>query len=137
MSESRWLALALTLAQHAPLHFAGGRHRQCVDELDLFRVFVRREKPAYVLLNVRFQRRRGDVAWRENDERLDDVPAGLVGTGHDRRVRHRGMLEQAVLDLGGSDAIPGRLEHVVGTPLIPQVPFIVAEREISGSAPVA
>ena len=43
-------AFLLLQAQHAPLHLAGGRHRQRVDELDLLRVLVGRELAAHVLL---------------------------------------------------------------------------------------
>src|SRR5512140_2077943 len=38
--------------QHPPLHLAGGRHRQRIDELDLLRVFVRRELAAHVRLQL-------------------------------------------------------------------------------------
>ena len=45
-------ALFFAQAQHPPLHLAGRRHRQRVDELDLLRVLVGRELAAHVLLQL-------------------------------------------------------------------------------------
>ena len=47
--------LLLLQAQHAALHLAGGRHRQRIDELDLFRVLIGRELAFDVRLQVGHQ----------------------------------------------------------------------------------
>src|SRR3954470_17148619 len=47
------------------------------------------------------------------------------------------MPDEAVLDLGRPDPVAGRLEHVVGATLVPQVAVVVGHRDIAGAAPVA
>src|SRR5579859_6657343 len=61
--QFRFLAPAQLLA----LHLAGGGHRQRLDELDFARVFVRREPPAHVPLNVILQRGRGLLPGLQHD----------------------------------------------------------------------
>src|ERR1041384_8707097 len=119
--ELRLFALAKLLA----LDLAGGGHRQRVDELDLARVLVGRETPAHVRLDLLDQSPAGGKPRLQHDERLDDRPARLVGLADDRRVRDRRMLHQAALDLGGPDAIPRALDHVVGAALVPEAAVFV------------
>jgi hypothetical protein len=47
------------------------------------------------------------------------------------------VADEAVLDLGRADTIAGRLEHVVGAALVPEIAVGIALREIAGAAPVA
>src|SRR5436189_473083 len=46
------------------------------------------------------------------------------------------MLDQAVLDLGRTDAISGGLEHVVGAALVPQVTVVIDARLVAGARPL-
>jgi len=129
--------LRFAFAQHLALHLAGRRHRQRVDELDIFRILVRREMPAHVLRDVGFEIGRWRVTGRKHDERLDDVAAHFVGRRHHRCIDDRWMAHEAVLDLGGTDPVTRGLEHVVGAPLVPQITVLVAHRDVAGAAPVA
>src|SRR5437764_7831857 len=142
-------ALLLAQAQHAPLHLARGGHGQGVDELDLLRVLVRRELAPDVRLQLlhefgveRALATGADGALfqhvgREHDVRLHQRAALGVRLGHDRGVDHRGVLDQAILDLAGPDAVARRLEHVVGASLVPEIAVDVARSEVAGAAPVA
>src|SRR5882762_766151 len=109
-----FLPFLFSQPQHPPLHLAGRGHRQAVDEFDLLRVFVRRELAAHVLLQLGLQRRRSLVPRGEHDEGLHDMGALGIGAAHHGAVRNRGVFQQAVLDLRGTDAVARTLEHVIG-----------------------
>ena len=47
------------------------------------------------------------------------------------------MLDQAVLDLAGADAVARRLEHIVAAALVPEVAVGIAQGLVAGAAPVA
>jgi len=53
----------------------------------------------------------------EHDERLDDFRAHRIGLADRRGKRHRGMADQTILDFAGADAVAGRDDHVVVSPL--------------------
>ena len=46
------------------------------------------------------------------------------------------MLHQAIFNLAGSYAVTRRLEHIIGTALVPEVAVSVAGSEVTGAAPV-
>src|SRR6202022_3517082 len=48
---------------------------------------------------------------------------------------HRGVLEQALLDLAGADPIAARLDDIVGPALEPEVAVLALAREIAGAQP--
>ncbi|OBQ31652.1 MAG: hypothetical protein AN485_23500, partial [Anabaena sp. MDT14b] len=68
---------------------------------------------------------------------LDHGAALGIGLGHDGGIGHRGMLDQAVLDLARADAVAGGLEHVVAAALVPEVAVLVANGHVACAAPVA
>jgi hypothetical protein len=74
---------------------------------------------------------------RQHDIGLDQRAALAVGLGHHGRVGHGRVLDQAVLDLAGADAVARRLEHIVGPALVPEVAIGVAHGQVAGAAPVA
>src|SRR6516165_7208753 len=47
------------------------------------------------------------------------------------------MLHEAILDLGRTDAITAARNQVVLSPLVPEVPVAVLDRDIAGQAPTA
>src|SRR5258706_1653980 len=131
--ELRFFALAELLA----LHLAGGGHRQRVDELDLARILVGREAAADMALDLIDQFTAAGKSGLQHDEGFDDRAARRVGLADHRRVRHRGMLHQAALDLSRPDAVAGALDHVVGASLVPEVADLVHAALVAGQAPVA
>src|SRR5690348_6381561 len=47
------------------------------------------------------------------------------------------MPDEAILDLRRTDPIAGRLEHVVGAALVPEIAIVVGDRDVTGATPVA
>ncbi len=90
-----------------------------------------------MLLQLGHQRIPGRVAGRQHDIGLDQRAALGIRLGHHGRVGHGRVLDQAVFDLAGPDAVAGGLEHVVGAPLVPEVAVGVAGGQVAGAAPVA
>ncbi len=90
-----------------------------------------------MLLQLGLQRRRSLVPRGEHDEGLHDMGALGIGAAHHGAVRNRGVFQQAVLDLRGTDAVARTLEHVIGAALVPEIAVRVALREVPGAAPFA
>ena len=72
------------------------------------------------------------VALREDDRRLDDLAAQLVGHAGDGALEHRRVLHQRALDLERADAVAGALDHVVGAAHEPVVAVLVAPGHVAG-----
>ena len=88
-------------------------------------------------LDVFLESARGRLSRPQHDECLDDVASRFIGARHNRGIGHRGMLDEAILDFGWTDAVAGCLEHVVGAALVPEVAVVVCQGEIAGAAPIA
>ncbi len=73
----------------------------------------------------------------EHDEGLDRFGAHRVGHADHGGHRDRGVAQQALLDLGGADAIAGRGDHVIGAALVPEIPSSIALAHVAGQQPVA
>ena len=78
---------------------------------------------------------RRHVAAGEHDIGLDDGAALGIGLGHHRGICHGRMLDQAILDLAGPDAVACGLEHVVAAAVIPEAAVGVHHRHVAGAAP--
>src|SRR6185369_15362477 len=133
----RALLRFFALAQFLALHLAGRRHRQRVEEFDLARVFIWREPPADVLLDLVDQRLRRRVSGLQHDERLDDLAARSVRLADHGGVRHRVVLHEARLDLRRPDAVARTLDHVVRAALVPEVAVVVHPPLVARAAPFA
>ena len=74
------------------------------------------------------------VAWllagAEGDKGHDPLPLDLVGTANDRSFGNGGMTDQGTLDLGGSEAVTGDVEHVIDTADDPEVSLLVTTRSV-------
>ena len=79
----------------------------------------------------------GGVTRLQHHERLDDLGAQPVGLADDGGERHRRVADQAVLDLGGADAVAGRGDHVVVAADEADVAVTVADALVAGHHPVA
>src|SRR4051794_7221146 len=93
------LGLELALSELDPADLSGERLGQVIHELDLARVRVRAQARAHVRLDVVDQIVARRVPLGEHDERLDHVPAPLVGRRDGRRLLDRRVLEAGGLDL--------------------------------------
>src|SRR5262245_11717833 len=125
------------IAQEPPLDLAGGGERQLGDELDLARVLIWRESRAHVLPDRLFECGRGVLAGPQHDEGLDAGSTFGVRHAHRGGVGYGRVLEKAILDLGGPDAIAGALDHIVGPPPVPVEVVLVARSEVAGASPPA
>ena len=94
-------------AQHSPHDFPRGGQRQLVEELDEARIFMGREPRLDETLNVPLQVIARHVAGAEDEAGFDHLAAQRVRHADDRRQRDRRVPGQAVLDLGGADAVAG------------------------------
>src|SRR5947208_15894433 len=74
---------------------------------------------------------------RQNDKRLDEMAAPLVGRGDRRRFAHSRVLDARRLDLEGPDPVAGRDDHVVGAPRVPEVAVGVLLGGVLGVEPLA
>jgi hypothetical protein len=79
----------------------------------------------------------GLVALGEDDERLDDVAAALVGRGDRGRLAHRRVLDAGGLDLERPDPVAGGDDHVVGAARVPVVAVLVRDGGVLGVEPLA
>src|SRR3954462_2824060 len=129
--------LHLALTQLDPADLAREGLREVVDELDLARVGVRRQPVADVALDRLDDLVGRLVALGEDDERLDDVAAHLVGRGDRRRLLDRRMLEARRLHLERADPVAGGDDHVVGPPRVPDVAVLLLHRGVLRVEPVA
>ena len=68
----------------------------------------------------------------QRDERDDRLARELVGGAHDRRLGDGGVADERVLDLGGREAVPRDVHHVVDAAEQPQVAVLVALRAVAG-----
>src|SRR5215212_8093582 len=75
--------------------------------------------------------------WRKHDERLHYRSSLPIWLRHDSCVDDRRMLDKAVLDFAGADAVSGGLEHVISATLVPEVAIFITSREVPCAAPVA
>ena len=73
----------------------------------------------------------------EDDERLDDVAAELVGRRDGGRFPHRRVLEACRFDLERADPVAGGDDHVVGASDVPVVAVLVLDRRVLRVEPVA
>lgn len=73
----------------------------------------------------------------EDYEGFDDAAAQSIGLADYGSGLHRRVLEQAILDLAGADAISGTGDHVVFVAHEPQVAVPIAIPHITGTIPVA
>jgi hypothetical protein len=74
-------ALLFPQPQHPALHLARRSHRQLVDKLDLAGIFVRREPPADVDLDVLLQALRGGKPEVSTMNALTTLPRSASGLG--------------------------------------------------------
>src|SRR4051794_33472381 len=123
---------SLAGSQGCSLDLAAGRLRQLARELHDARVFVRSGCLLDVLLELRRERSPRFPPIAQYDDRSHDGAALLVGRGDRRRLYDGGMLDQRRLHLEGPDPVAGREDHVVETPLEPQVAVRVAAHVVSG-----
>ena len=124
-------------AQQPADHLAGRGHRHLRDEGDLARILVRGQPRAHEALDVGGKRvGRGDAGF-QHDERLDDLGAHRIGLADHRGERHRRMLDQAILDLAGPDAVARRGDDVVVAADEREVAVVVDHALVAGGHPVA
>src|SRR5262252_8526079 len=126
-----------TLSQFDAADFATDSLGQCRDELDLAWIFVGCGDALDVLLEFLHQLRRGPIARRQDNERLDNSAAYFVGAGDDGRFGHGVVLEEGALDLEGADAIPGANDHIVSPTYKPEIALGVAQTAVPGNVPFA
>src|SRR3954452_7428324 len=138
-SAARWLraALALRFAELDSADLASQRLRELVHELDLPRVGVGREMAADEPLDLITELVRGLGALGEDDERLDQVAAALIGGGHGGGLAHRRVLDARRLHLEGADPVAGRDDHVVGAAGVPVVTVLILLGGILAVEPLA
>ena len=129
--------LLLRIAQIPSAHLARHRHREFVDELDLARVFVRRELLLHVLLDLADQRVGFLDAGHDLDERFDRLPALRIGHADHRARCDTLHLDDLRFDLGGTDAVARRLDDVVAAALEVEVAVVVGITHVAGHAPLA
>ncbi len=67
----------------------------------------------------------------EGHERDDRLAGELVGLGDDRGLGDLVVRDDRRLDLGGGEAVPGDVDHVVDPPDDPQVAVLVADRRVA------
>ncbi len=65
------------------------------------------------------------------------MPAERIRLAHDRRLRHRLVLQDRALDLEGTDPVARALDDVVGAALEPEIAVGVAPRQITAGQPPA
>src|SRR6185437_3686675 len=113
-------------------HLAGRRHRQRVRELDMARVFMGGELDLYEILDLSgelFARRKTRA---QHDPGFHRFGADRIGNADYGRQRDRRMLEQRVLDLGGTDAVAGGGDDVVLAAHVPEIAVLILPAEIAG-----
>jgi hypothetical protein len=124
------------LAQPEPLHLAGERPRQVVDEVDQMRVLV----AAHALLAPGPQLVGQSVVARLAARTLDvgGDAAGVVDThSHDADAGHTRMLHEGVLHVHRRDPEAADLEHVVDAAHVGVGAILGALVAIAGGKPVA
>ena len=96
-----------------------------------------RQPRAHALLDVFHQLGRRRVSVGQDDERLDDVAAQLVGAADHRGLGYRRMLQQAVFHLAGTDAMSGAGNDIVFAADEPEISLLVPVAHVTGAEPVA
>jgi hypothetical protein len=71
------------------------------------------------------------VSGRERDVGLRDRQPHLVGSGHDRRLGDRRMLDQHRFQFERADLVVTRLEDVIGPADVRDVAVVVPTRDIT------
>src|SRR5690349_2350379 len=101
------------LAQPVALQLPRRRARQLAHELHAARVLVGRDLALDELLEPLRRRVVRRDAGFEDDERLHDLPALLVGHPDDATLLHVGVQQDRALHLRAGDVVPRRDDHVV------------------------
>lgn len=88
-------------------------------------------------LQLHRQRGAGAVPGLEHHEGARLLELLLVFVTHHRRLEHRRVLQEAVLDLHRRDVPPAHFQQVVGAAAVPVVAVRVAHELVGGDAPLA
>src|SRR5262249_50192068 len=112
--------------------FAAARFRKCVREPDL----VRFGKTANTLGNMTFQfifeSRLRFVACCKCYECHNALASQLIRPAYDSGFGHRGVTYKRALDLHGSDAMAGNIDHIVDSSHDPEIAVFIPARAVAG-----
>jgi len=126
------LPAVFLLLQQAPLHFAGGRFRQRIDELDDARILVRGHffrRPADDVLSRYFAARIG----LQHDNRFHRFAAVRIARCDDARLLHGRMLIQQALHFRRPDLEARGIDHALQPIDQEEVAVLVGAREIASA----
>ena len=135
-AEERELQGGRGIAERVALQLAGRGLGQRLDELDLARIFVGRDRRLDMVLQ-RARRAPASGAWPggEDDEGLHLLAALLAGHADHRAFLHRRMGVERILHLGRGDIVAGRDDHVVGAGDVPEIALLVLAVGVAGDVP--
>src|SRR4029077_3612093 len=123
------------LAQLEALDLAGGGARQRVHEVDALRALVARQLLRRVLLDGAGERLARRVARTQRHVRSRNGRTFLVRLGDDRRLEHRGMRDERLLDFAGGDPHARAFEEIVAAAFEPVEAVLVAPVDVAGAHP--
>ena len=113
------------------------RRRQVVDELDLARDVLLRERLGDVLAERGRELLAGLVPRLEDDVRPHELAPALEVADPDGRAADRLVPAQRRLDLVGAEGPPAARDHVGRAPDVPEVALLVAGGDVARQVPVA
>lgn len=123
------------MPQFAPPDLSCRNSGQGLDELHRARVLVGRRHRFRVRLQLDQERVADRKARPQDDEGLHDLSALSVGAADHSTGRDGGMHKQDVLDLRRADPVTGRVNHIIGPTVAPNIAPCVRGRAVACDVP--